>query len=107
MGDGHDHNVGAAMSTIRPRNETARWAVIAGDAMLEGETRVGELTGISIGLPFVFGEGADAFRSALSDPPKAFADAAKTARRDPEECMACRARGEGYICPKCAREAAK
>ncbi len=95
------------MSTIRPIKETARWAVIAGRAMLEGETRVGELTGVQIGLPVAFGEGEKAFAEAVRDAPRAFTDAALTAVRADDVrdyCMICRreiATESGQVCKRC------
>ncbi len=96
------------MSTIRPKNETARWAVIASENMYEGETHVGELTGVQIGLPFVHGEGEKAFAEAVRGASRTFADAALTATRADavrDYCMICReeiATESGHVCKRCA-----
>jgi hypothetical protein len=67
------------MTMILPKSAAARWAVDAGDELLEGETLVGELTGVQDGLPVVSGEGEQAFRVALTAAVKADAKAVRLA----------------------------
>lgn len=66
------------MATITPVNQPARWLVEA-DEQLDGETAVGETTGVQNGLPVVYGEGEQGFLEAVAGAP-AFAPPALPAQ---------------------------
>ena len=56
------------MTTITPITQPARWLVNANE-QLDGETKVGEMTGVQIGLPVVYGEGEQGFLAAVAGAP--------------------------------------
>lgn len=56
------------MTTITPIDQPARWLVDA-DETLNGQTAVGEQTGVQNGLPVVYGEGEQGFLDAVAGAP--------------------------------------